>query len=162
MLSLVGGYINKPSTGAAGISGYHPISGVMDTAKVANPQQQFIQEMRSVNNRDPRWADKDKLIREYFYGFIELCKANDIRLEAVYCPWAPLSEDISGIPLISEELVAELNLHDIPLHTIVPKQYPAMMNLGLYYDLYHLNDEGAKVFSTIVAKQLKAGLVIAR
>ncbi|PKN71893.1 MAG: hypothetical protein CVU50_09620 [Candidatus Cloacimonetes bacterium HGW-Cloacimonetes-3] len=162
VLSIVGTYIFKPQPGVAGDKGYHALNEVVNPSTLRNPMGQFYEEQQSASKRSPEMAAKDMLIRKYFFAFIELCRVNNIRLVAFHCPKAPLNELLASTPLLSEELVLQLEQHHIPLYSIMPNTYPEMRDLNLYYDFSHLNHSGATVYSSIIAKHLQSELQDAR
>jgi hypothetical protein len=155
MLSIIGTYIRKPKPGVEGDNGYHALTGVLNPDTVENPSGIFTDEMKSIASRTPDQQAKDRIVRRYFFAFIRLCRENNIRLMAFYCPKAPLTEALASTPSLSDELRDELEKHNIPLFCIMPKTYPEMNNLSYYYDVHHLNHAGALAFSNIVAGLLK-------
>jgi hypothetical protein len=101
--------------------------------------------------RFPLKIDKEKVF--YLQAFIDKCKEKNINLILLYSPMY---------------IVETTNLFDIPDSIARVNDLPFINNYNLegitghpeyYYDYGHLNDVGAKKYSSIISNQLKQHLI---
>lgn len=156
LLAILISYFRDKKHNGSEYSGYDPLYGSLDPESISDPDLLFEQAVKeNAKKRNSELDPRSKLIREYFYKFINECKTNDIKLVAVYAPRAPISKGFSSIPLIAPRIVKELQQHSIPLHIILSGDYPQLSVVEKFKDVSHVNDVGAREYSKIIAHYIR-------
>lgn len=119
--------------------GYEALNGKFNFALATNDKAKIV---KSNENR------LDELKLKYIKMFIELCIQHDIKLVMMYSPYYYESSD-DAIIQVKEIAVA----NNVPFFDYCSNRKYQV--LELFYDVMHLNDNGARLYTNEIVKYLK-------
>ncbi len=126
---------NITNRSPAGLKGLKPLSGELADVKLKPEEFPFS-------------VDKDKI--QYLQAFINTCKKSDIKLVFLYSPMYAVDKNTTLFH-IPDSLAKQNNIPFINHYNL-----PGITDHHEYfYDFGHLNEDGAKKYSSLIASELK-------
>lgn len=150
LLPLVKYTMNPDSAGTVQSRGYVPYHGsdVLDIVEIASES-----EVKAVPTQTPV-ADQFHL--KVLRDFVSAAKQRDVKVIACLGPlWAKQGQDLinhDAMVEVYETVLAEMN---VPLVRIDSTTETAFRDPKLYKDRIHLNQEGAELFSQVLAERIQ-------
>lgn len=121
-------------------SGFEPRNGIMLSAE--------IEKYRVMGDYEPSWYKIDQTAIASFKEFVDICQERNIELVLSFSP-TYLPSSPSGL----KEVTDIASRYRIPIYLYGERQ-EFNFNPNLFKDAYHLNSEGADMFTNLFVKDL--------
>ena len=149
--------LSPDGEGSSRENGFVPYYG-SDLQALVEVKKKMAQDRKALPGEDIL-NDVDPFVMQALSDFVKSARSQGVQVVASYSPlWMECGFDYPGQEKLFEYYKAQIRALDVPLIEISQESNPEFLDPQLFKDTIHLNNEGAKLFSSLFARKLKKAL----